>query len=207
MQFQERKRWLFFGLPFTFTTYRVTEEYITVKSGLLRQKEDDCYMYKIVDTRLVRSLPERFFGLGTVGVLRGDTTDPVLHLKHIRHSKEIKNFILAASGGTAHEEKDAPDPEYRRPGPRPCAHGCGWRRDSGPSAGASLRSLRRQKIRWFLLKKTGSGFFYFMTGSGVWLAVRLRIRKDGDCPLFSWSSVHVRKRARRAAIKAHNPVG
>lgn len=71
MQFQERKRWLFFGLPFTFTTYRVTEEYITVKSGLLRQKEDDCYMYKIVDTRLVRSLPERFFGLGTDGVLRG----------------------------------------------------------------------------------------------------------------------------------------
>ena len=52
-----------FGFPFTFTTYRVTEEYITVKSGLLRQKEDDCYMYKIVDTRLVRSLPERFFGL------------------------------------------------------------------------------------------------------------------------------------------------
>ena len=56
MKFQERKRWLFFGLPFTFTTYHVTVE---------------C------------------FG--------GDATDPVLHLKHIRHSKEIKNFILAAS--------------------------------------------------------------------------------------------------------------
>ena len=54
-------------------------------------------MYKIVDTRLVRSLPERFFGLGTVECFGGDTTDPVLHLKHIRHSKEIKNFILAAS--------------------------------------------------------------------------------------------------------------
>ena len=145
MQFQERKRWLFFGLPFTFTTYRVTEEYITVKSGLLRQKEDDCYMYKIVDTRLVRSLPERFFGLGTVECFGGDTTDPVLHLKHIRHSKEIKNFILAASEEQRTKKEDAPDPEYRRPGPRPCTHGCGWRRDSGPSAGASLRSLRRQK--------------------------------------------------------------
>lgn len=97
MQFQERKRWLFFGLPFTFTTYQVTEEFITVKSGLLRQKEDDCYMYKVVDTRLTRSLPERIFGLGTVECFGGDTTDPVLHLKHIRRSKEIKNFILAAS--------------------------------------------------------------------------------------------------------------
>ena len=97
MRFQERKRWLFFGLPFTFTTYRVTEEYITVKSGLLRQKEDDCYMYKVVDTRLVRSLPERIFGLGTVECFGGDATDPVLCLKHIRRAKEIKNFILAAS--------------------------------------------------------------------------------------------------------------
>ena len=97
MQFKERKRWLFFGLPFTFTTYQVTEEFITVKAGLLRQREDDCYMYKIVDTRLLRSLPERLFGLGTVECFGGDTTDPTLRLRHIRHSKEIKNFILAAS--------------------------------------------------------------------------------------------------------------
>ena len=96
-ELKEKKRWLFFGLPFTFTTYHVTEEFITVKSGLLRQKEDDCYMYKIVDTRLVRSLAERIFGLGTVECFGGDATDPVLHLKHIRHSKEVKNFILAAS--------------------------------------------------------------------------------------------------------------
>lgn len=145
MQFQERKRWLFFGLPFTFTTYRVTEEYITVKSGLLRQKEDDCYMYKIVDTRLVRSLPERFFGLGTVECFGGDTTDPVLHLKHIRHSKEIKNFILAASEEQRTKKKTLQTQNIGDRGRGPATHGCGWRRDSGPSAGASLRSLRRQK--------------------------------------------------------------
>lgn len=97
MQYKERKRWLFLGLPFTFTTYHITEEFITVKSGLLRQKEDDCYMYKVVDTRLVISLAERIFGLGTVECFGGDTTDPTLRLHHIRHAKEIKNFILAAS--------------------------------------------------------------------------------------------------------------
>lgn len=97
MQYNERKRWLFFGLPFTFTTYRVTEEFITVKEGLIRHRENDCYMYKVVDTRLCVSLAERLFGLGTVECFGGDTTDPVLKLRHIRHAKEVKNFILAAS--------------------------------------------------------------------------------------------------------------
>ena len=31
MEFREKKRWGFFGLPFTFTTYMVTEELITVE--------------------------------------------------------------------------------------------------------------------------------------------------------------------------------
>lgn len=97
MKFKERKRWLFFGLPFTFTTYEITEEFITIKAGLLRKKEDDCYMYKVVDTRLCRSLPERIFGLGTVECYGGDSTHPALKLQHIKNSKEIKNFILAAS--------------------------------------------------------------------------------------------------------------
>ena len=97
MQFKERKRWLFFGLPFTFTTYQVTEEFITIRSGLLRQKEDDCYMYKVVDTRLCISLAERIFGLGTVECYGGDTTDPVLKLRHIKNARKIKEFILAAS--------------------------------------------------------------------------------------------------------------
>ena len=97
MGYKEKKRWAFLGLPFTFTTYSVTDEMITVQSGLLKRIENDCYMYKIVDVRLETSLLERIFGLGTVKCYGGDTTHPVLELKHIRHAKEIKNFILAAS--------------------------------------------------------------------------------------------------------------
>lgn len=95
--YKERKRWLFFGLPFTFTTYTITEEMITIDSGLLRKVENDCYMYKIVDVRLEISLLERIFGLGTVHCFSGDVTDPDLKLLHIRNAKEIKNFILKES--------------------------------------------------------------------------------------------------------------
>ena len=46
-QFVERKRWVFFGLPFTFTKYTVTDDVITVNEGLLNTRENDCYLYKV----------------------------------------------------------------------------------------------------------------------------------------------------------------
>lgn len=39
MEFREKKRWGFFGLPFTFTTYMVTEELITVEEGFINKRE------------------------------------------------------------------------------------------------------------------------------------------------------------------------
>lgn len=95
--YMERKRWLFFGLPFTFTKYTVTDEVITVNEGLLNTRENDCYLYKVQDVELQMSLPERIFGLGTVACYTGDNTHPQLFLAHIRNAREIKNYILKAS--------------------------------------------------------------------------------------------------------------
>ena len=97
VNFRERKRWVFLGLPFTFTVYTVREDLITVQKGFLNKKENDCYMYKVQDVELLRSLGERIFGLGTVKCYTGDTTDPELYLTHVRNSKQIKDFILEVS--------------------------------------------------------------------------------------------------------------
>ena len=97
MEFSERKRILFFGLPWTFTRYTVKEEVITIDSGLLSTKENDCYMYRVQDVELVASLLERIFGLGTVICYTGDTTHPTLKLEHIRNARAIKDYILEAS--------------------------------------------------------------------------------------------------------------
>ncbi len=97
MAYKEKKRWAFFGLPWTFTTYTVEDEIITVNSGLLKRVENDCYMYKVVDVRLEVSLIERIFGLGTVHCFSGDMTNPDLRLMHVKHAKEIKDYILKQS--------------------------------------------------------------------------------------------------------------
>lgn len=96
-EYVEQKRWVFFGLPFTFTKYTVTDEVITVNEGFLSIRENDCYLYKIQDVELKTSLGERIFGLGTVACYTGDNTHPQLFLSHIRNSREIKNYILKAS--------------------------------------------------------------------------------------------------------------
>ena len=93
----ERKRWVFFGLPFTFTVYNIGDDLLTIDTGFFRTEENDCYMYKINDAKLTRTLFERLFKLGTITCYTGDTTDKVLIIKHIKNSMTIKDYIIKAS--------------------------------------------------------------------------------------------------------------
>ena len=97
VEFVEKKRWLFLGLPFTFTKYVIKEDMITVDTGVFTKVENDCYMYKVQDVEHTASIWERLVGLGTIVCYTGDTTHPKLLIEHIRNSKAIKEFILKES--------------------------------------------------------------------------------------------------------------
>ena len=97
VEFVEKKRWLFLGLPFTFTKYVIKEDMIAVDTGVFTKVENDCYMYKVQDVEHTASIWERMVGLGTIVCYTGDTTHPKLLIEHIRNSKAIKEFILKES--------------------------------------------------------------------------------------------------------------
>ena len=97
VEFVEKKRWLFLGLPFTFTKYVIKEDMITVDTGVFTKVENDCYMFKVQDVEHTASIWERMVGLGTIVCYTGDTTHPKLLIEHIRNSKAIKEFILKES--------------------------------------------------------------------------------------------------------------
>ena len=97
VEFVEKKRLLFLGLPFTFTKYVIKEDMITVDTGVFTKVENDCYMYKVQDVEHTASIWERMVGLGTIVCYTGDTTHPKLLIEHIRNSKAIKEFILKES--------------------------------------------------------------------------------------------------------------
>ncbi len=97
VEFVEKKRWSFLGLPLTFTKYIIKEDMITMDTGVFTKVENDCYMYKVQDVEHTATFWERLVGLGTVICYTGDTTHPKLIIEHIRNSKQVKEFILKES--------------------------------------------------------------------------------------------------------------
>lgn len=97
MQFVEKKRTALFALPLYFTTYTITEDMLNIKEGFFKITENDCYMYKIQDVSMTRTLIERIFKLSTITCHTGDTTNPIIVLKHIKNGRTIKEFLLQAS--------------------------------------------------------------------------------------------------------------
>lgn len=93
VQIEERKRWIFFGLPFTFTTYVMNNKKLTVRSGLLTTHEDDILLYRVMDTSLCRTLWQKLFRLGSIRVASSDQSLPELVIKNIRNAREFKDEL------------------------------------------------------------------------------------------------------------------
>lgn len=90
---QERKRWLFFGLPLTFTTYSFNAKKLTYRKGLLTTHEDDILLYRIMDTSICRTLFQKIFRLGTIHVASSDQSMPELVIKNIRNARDFKEEL------------------------------------------------------------------------------------------------------------------
>ncbi len=93
---QERKRWLFFGIPWTFTKFALTPKRIIIEEGLLHSKENEILLYRIIDMELSRTLLQKIFKLGTLIVKSKDASHPILYIKNIKHSREFRNHLADA---------------------------------------------------------------------------------------------------------------
>jgi uncharacterized membrane protein YdbT with pleckstrin-like domain len=95
--YKETGRLLFLAIPWPFTKYEIHENVLTITRGFLSISEDDCYMYKISDVEIKRSLLQRMVGLSTIVLFTSDVTDKTIVMKNIKHGREIKDFLLQAS--------------------------------------------------------------------------------------------------------------
>jgi uncharacterized membrane protein YdbT with pleckstrin-like domain len=92
MVWQDRKRTIF-GLPWSFTKYKLYPDKLVVESGLLNKKEDELRLYRVMDNSLERTLGQRIFGLGTIKLLTADKSSPELFIKRIKKSVEVRDQL------------------------------------------------------------------------------------------------------------------
>lgn len=81
------------GLPWSFTVYYFTEERLFVKTGFLRSEENEVRLYRVLDLSWKQSLMQKIFGMGTVILQTADKSSPVVELKNIKKSREVKEKL------------------------------------------------------------------------------------------------------------------
>ena len=87
-----RKRTLF-GLPLSFTVYKLTNEKLMIESGFLNKKEEEIRLYRILDITLRRSLGEMMFGLGTIHCCSADKSTPEFDISRIKNPRIVKEQL------------------------------------------------------------------------------------------------------------------
>lgn len=87
------KRVVFFGLPLSFTKYRLTTNRLFVNTGFLTQREDEVRLYRITDVSLSRTLMQRVFGLSTIHCNSSDKTLWNFDIINIKDGEEVKEIL------------------------------------------------------------------------------------------------------------------
>ena len=89
---RDRKR-IVFGLPWSFTVYKLTEEKLLVETGFLSKREEEVRLYRIMDLTLSRPFGQRIFGLGTIHCCTADRSTPEFDILRIKQSERVKNLL------------------------------------------------------------------------------------------------------------------
>ncbi len=77
--------------------YEVTTERIEFSRGILDRKVDNLDMFRVIDISMRRSLLDCIFGIGTVGLITTDKTDPKFDFQKIRCPRRLYDIIKKAS--------------------------------------------------------------------------------------------------------------
>ena len=89
---RERKRTVF-GLPWTFTVYKLTDEKLIIESGFLSKTEEEIRLYRIIDVTLRCTFGQRLLGLGTIICHSSDESMKSFEIKSIKKPRETKQLL------------------------------------------------------------------------------------------------------------------
>ncbi len=92
-----KKRLMLFGLPWTFTSYKITESRLFVRKGFLTTRYDEVRLYRIRDVGLSRTLAQKLIGTGTIAVSSTDSSMKNFDLVNIKNSERVAEILSSAT--------------------------------------------------------------------------------------------------------------
>ncbi|XME03166.1 PH domain-containing protein [Lachnospiraceae bacterium C1.1] len=88
----DKKRTLF-GLPLSFTKYTLSDDRLFINTGLFTSVENEVRLYRVLDVKLIRTLGQKMFGLGTIHICSADKTMGDFDLKNVKNPHEVKELL------------------------------------------------------------------------------------------------------------------
>ncbi len=77
--------------------YKITQDRIEWSRGILQRRVDNIDMFRIVDMKMERTLPDILVGIGSITLITSDKTDPNFKFEKLRGSKQIYDIIKKSS--------------------------------------------------------------------------------------------------------------
>jgi len=79
------------------TRYEVSPDRIEWSRGILDRRVDNIDMFRVIDLKMRRSVLDCIFGIGTVGLITTDKTDPKFEFEKVHRPRELYDIIKKAS--------------------------------------------------------------------------------------------------------------
>ncbi|MCR5729774.1 MAG: PH domain-containing protein [Ruminococcus sp.] len=87
------KKRVFFGLPWSFTRYFLTETKFITRTGFLSVDEDEIDLYKITDKKVKFPFWQRIVNCGTIIIYSRDTDTPSKEVRCIKNVRQVSELI------------------------------------------------------------------------------------------------------------------
>ena len=75
------------------TEYVITSEQLVILHGVLSHSTDYVELYRVVDYKQHRSLPQQLFGLKTVTLYSGDRNNPIVNMIGLKETDDVVSEI------------------------------------------------------------------------------------------------------------------
>ena len=89
---QDRKRPIF-GLPLSFTKYKLTDEKLLIETGVLSIAQEEIRLYRIMDVSVKCKLFQRLFNVGTIHCCSADKSCPEFDIKDVKNAIQVKELL------------------------------------------------------------------------------------------------------------------